>query len=158
MKALSLTQPWATLVADGHKTIETRSWATGYRGLVAIHATKGFPKDARDICGTEPFRSILRTLGYKLPMGRGGDRGDLPLGAILAVARLVEVRRTNDWQPFSEWEQSFGNYSPGRFAWVLMDVIKLASPVYCAGALGLWTVDADLLGKIVASIPKETSR
>ena len=40
MKALSLTQPWASLVADGRKTTETRSWLTHYRGPLAIHATK----------------------------------------------------------------------------------------------------------------------
>lgn len=43
MKALSLTQPWATLVAIGAKKIETRSWSTSYRGPVAIHASKGYP-------------------------------------------------------------------------------------------------------------------
>ena len=46
MKALTLTQPWASLVACGAKTIETRSWRTPYRGPVAIHAAKGFPADA----------------------------------------------------------------------------------------------------------------
>jgi hypothetical protein len=44
MKALTLTQPWATLVAIGAKTIETRSWPTSYRGPLAIHAAKGYPK------------------------------------------------------------------------------------------------------------------
>ena len=39
MKALSLRQPWASLIADGHKTIETRTWRTHYRGLLAIHAS-----------------------------------------------------------------------------------------------------------------------
>lgn len=40
MKAISLWQPWASLVAVGAKKIETRSWATKYRGSLAIHATK----------------------------------------------------------------------------------------------------------------------
>ena len=42
MKALTLTQPWATLIAVGAKRIETRSWGTSYRGRIAIHAAKGF--------------------------------------------------------------------------------------------------------------------
>ncbi|MFL5577327.1 MAG: ASCH domain-containing protein [Gemmatimonadaceae bacterium] len=54
MKALTLTQPWATLVAIGAKTIETRSWPTHYRGEVAIHAAKGFPDWARQIVDGEP--------------------------------------------------------------------------------------------------------
>ena len=39
MRALSLRQPWASLIADGHKTIETRTWRTRYRGPLAIHAS-----------------------------------------------------------------------------------------------------------------------
>ena len=39
MKALSLRQPWASLIADGRKTIETRTWRTHYRGPLAIHAS-----------------------------------------------------------------------------------------------------------------------
>ncbi|HET8777953.1 MAG TPA: hypothetical protein VFN76_09870 [Candidatus Limnocylindria bacterium] len=77
MKALSLTQPWASLVAIGAKTIETRNWTTAHRGPVAIHAAKGFPEGARYICHDEPFGSTLRSAGI-LRMG------DLPLGAIIA--------------------------------------------------------------------------
>lgn len=42
MKALSIRQPWASLVAEGHKTIELRSWEPwkGYRGPLAIHVSK----------------------------------------------------------------------------------------------------------------------
>ena len=43
MKAITLTQPWATLVAIGAKRIETRSWRTFYRGPLAIHAGKTLP-------------------------------------------------------------------------------------------------------------------
>ena len=39
VRALSLRQPWASLIADGHKTIETRTWRTNYRGALAIHAS-----------------------------------------------------------------------------------------------------------------------
>lgn len=65
MKAVTLTQPWATLVAIGAKQIETRSWPTNYRGPLAIHAGKGpstigWPQ-LNHICNrTEPFRSVLQ--------------------------------------------------------------------------------------------------
>ena len=39
-KALSLKQPWAALLARGHKTIEVRRWSSGYRGRVLIHAAR----------------------------------------------------------------------------------------------------------------------
>ena len=59
MKALSITQPWATLIAIGAKTIETRSWSTLYRGDLAIHAAKGFPRYARETLFEEAFRVPL---------------------------------------------------------------------------------------------------
>jgi hypothetical protein len=43
MKAITLHQPWATLVAIEQKKIETRSWPTSYRGPLAIHAAKTMP-------------------------------------------------------------------------------------------------------------------
>ena len=41
MKALSIRQPWAWLIVNGHKDIENRSWPTRFRGTVLIHAAKG---------------------------------------------------------------------------------------------------------------------
>ena len=38
--ALSLKQPWATLLVHGLKTIEIRRWPTARRGLVLIHAAR----------------------------------------------------------------------------------------------------------------------
>ena len=59
MKVLTLTQPWATLVAIGAKRIETRSWSTKYRGPLAIHAAKGFPAWAKDMCGSLLVTGLL---------------------------------------------------------------------------------------------------
>ncbi|MEK6675589.1 MAG: ASCH domain-containing protein [Planctomycetota bacterium] len=50
MKALSLHQPWASLIATGKKTIETRRYQTKYRGPVLICSTKA-PKFAAHLCG-----------------------------------------------------------------------------------------------------------
>jgi activating signal cointegrator 1 len=99
MKALSITQPWASLVAIGAKQIETRSWSTRYRGRVAIHAAASFPVPARHLCigppgfGRSPFRVALLAGGYKGPVldGRRISTGDLPLGAVIATATLVDV-------------------------------------------------------------------
>ena len=65
MKALTLTQPWATLVAVGENSIETRSWGTSYRGPLAIHSAKGFPRDARELCRMSPYRGVLGRHGYE---------------------------------------------------------------------------------------------
>jgi hypothetical protein len=65
MKTLTLTQPWATLVSLGAKTFETRSWKTDYSGPLAIHAAKGFPGWAKDLCSIddEYFYKALRPAG-----------------------------------------------------------------------------------------------
>lgn len=145
MRALSLTQPWATLLASGAKRVETRSWSTVYRGLLAIHAAKGFPRDCRDLCLEEPFRSAL-----------GMTAAVLPLGAIVAVARLREVWSTDSltfipalrprgWdEVLTPRERDFGDYAPGRFAWVFVDIVPLKKPIACKGALGLWDVPAEV--------------
>jgi hypothetical protein len=84
MKALTLTQPWASLVAIGAKRIETRSWSTKYRGPIAIHAAKDMPRSARLFAYRDPAGQVLNEGGILL----GGDCKELPRGAIVAVARL----------------------------------------------------------------------
>src|SRR5438270_11273502 len=81
--ALSLTQPWATLVVTGAKRVETRSWKTPYRGWLGIHAAKGFPRWARELCSEEPFRSALAAAGIDAWT-------DLPVGALLGGVRLLD--------------------------------------------------------------------
>lgn len=135
IKALTLYQPWATLVAIGAKRIETRSWWTAYRGLLAIHASKTFGATNRALCHQEPFRSAL--------LAGGVERlSDLPLGAVVAVGRLAlcEEMTTQwlEWRLPPEPERSFGYYAAGRYAWSLSDAEPVAPPIPARGALGLW--------------------
>ncbi len=144
MKAISLTEPWAQLVALGAKRVETRSWATAYRGPLAIHAAKGFPGWAKDLCVSTVF---LEALGWPRPNGvitqswldETNDRiKSLPRGVVLATCRLVECVRTEKMTFLSAEELAFGDYSPGRWAWILEDITVLPEPVPAKGALGLW--------------------
>jgi hypothetical protein len=130
VKALSLTQPWATLVAIGAKRVETRSWETGYRGPLAIHAAKGFPDWAMDTCQEKPFRSVLLAAGI-------AGVCDLPRGAVIATCRLVGCVPTDIFFP-AERERAFGDFDSGRFAWLLDDIVPLPAPIPAKGALGLW--------------------
>lgn len=137
MRAITLTQPWATLVAIGAKQVETRSWSTNYRGPLAIHTAKGFPGWARELCYDEPFLSALE-------QARVGPAG-FPLGKVIATAELINVQRigyhvmplhqTNEGH---QRELAFGDYSKGRYAWFLGNVQPLPEPVPARGALGLW--------------------
>jgi hypothetical protein len=138
MKALSLTQPWATLVALGAKRIETRSWCTSYRGPLAIHASKRMPKAASSLCWEAPFRSVLETGGYTAGSVAATNPFGLPLGAVIAVAILADVQciTSENWP--AEPEYVFGDYTAGRFAWILGHVQRLSEPIPVKGRLGLW--------------------
>ncbi len=158
MKALTLTQPWATLVAYGEKRIETRSWMTHYRGPLAIHAGKGFPLADRNLCGREPFRSALRRVGLG-GLGLMAPEQVLPRGAVVAIVNLSSVTPTEtiDWRyPPSHAtpdEEAFGDYSPGRYLWVLEDVVRLDAPLVARGSLGLWTPEPGVIAVLEAYAP-----
>ncbi len=131
MKAITLTQPWATLVAIGAKKLETRSWATRHTGPLAIHAAKGFPRYAIELCWEEPFRGALINAGYHTP-------GELPRGSVIAVVNLRGCIPTCVGLGLPEEpEMSFGDYGLGRYVWELADVRQM-SPAPCKGSLGLW--------------------
>jgi hypothetical protein len=147
MKALTLTQPWATLVAIGAKRIETRSWYTAYRGPLAIHAAKGFPKWARQFT-TEAvvYEAVKAQYCQRDIDNRAKGFPAYPLGVVLATCRLVYCVPTERVAaaacPFRDLltvqEREFGDYEEGRFAWILDNMQALAEPIPAKGALGLW--------------------
>lgn len=162
MKAITLTQPWATLVAIGAKKIETRVWRTDYRGPLAIHAAKGWEPSIR--------ADARRNHQIAVAMERAGltNWDFLPRGCVVCTVRLVAVlpitkrehghqlptlqasmplmAALSDEVPVPEWvsippdepERSFGDYTAGRYAWVLRNLVELPEPVPARGGLGLW--------------------
>ncbi|HEV7658816.1 MAG TPA: ASCH domain-containing protein [Allosphingosinicella sp.] len=135
MKAISLWQPWASAMALGLKRIETRHWSTKYRGLMAIHAAKRWTADERD------FHAIEHEAG-RMP-------AELPLGAVVATARLYDVKRTEQLvDRISDDEHCWGNYAPERYGWIFEDIVALPVPILFRGAQGLFDVpDAVLRGE-----------
>src|SRR6185369_4408805 len=106
MKCFSTCQPWATLIAVGAKSIETRSWQTSHRGLVGIHASSNFTPAARYLCSQEPFRSVLAGAGYD-------DWCKLPTGVIVGTAHIVGVRHVGELT-ITSLEGDFGDFRPGQ--------------------------------------------
>lgn len=193
MKALTLHQPWASLIERGVKTIETRPWGTRYRGTVLIHAGKskqcrrngglrvgayevrpfGTTGMALEGPGLPPFRSVPRLEGFTLP-----------IGAVVAVAELVDcvpivddceadmgaaehfcsptsgvlLHHRPETAPFAysgtEADESdqfpYGDFTPGRYAFLLNDIRPIDPPVPASGRERLWTPDMDLR-RLVAS-------
>jgi len=141
-RALSLTQPWATLVAINAKRFETRSQRRNYRGWLAIHASTEFPRDCVALCYERPFCDVLSAAGFN-------NSDDLPRGAVIAIADLTDCRSTNEWKPIG-LERAFGNYSPNRFALRMDHVRRTKELIPMKGMLGIWRMpraitEADLV-------------
>lgn len=116
--AISLHQPWASLIACGQKTYETRSWSTKYRGPIAIHAAKKVPGNL---------------------LGLPCTRESVPLGAVIAIADLVDCIEMDVAfiEAQSDLERSVGDWQVGRFAWQLVNVRPIV-PVAAKGKQGLF--------------------
>lgn len=169
MKAISLWQPWATAIAIGSKRVETRHWATRYRGPIAIHAAKR--------CHLGEMIHISSTWSWCGALNRKMGSNEklweaLPFGAVVAVARIVDCRPTDsftqgeldEWRlpedevmpPRERWsddrpsiyawtERYMGNFDLGRFGWILEEVRKLERPVPFRGLQGIFNVPDVLL-------------
>lgn len=154
-----MSQPWATLVALGAKTIETRSWSSSYRGELVIHASKGFPRDYQEMCATEPFLSVLKAAGFT-------NTNQLPVGLVVGVVWVTNVKPTTYYVPghghpsnIGSQEEAFGNYEAGRFGWEFTCTRAVKEPfpashlardgtIRQGGTLGLWRVPQSVIDKI----------
>ncbi len=133
MKALTISQPYASLIADGHKWVENRTWDTSYRGPLAIHAGKG---------------SRYLTAGELRGFPTGVVVATCHLLACFSVVRLREALW--DIDKSRSFLKSTGcdldllsdviehGYTEGPYAWVLTHVQKLPEPVAATGKQGLW--------------------
>lgn len=139
MFALTLRQPWASLMDVKAKTLETRSWSTDYRGELVITASQGYDFAEYEYELRPEFARHLR----------GAYPGDisLPRGVALCVVRLLACVKTKDLHklqacgfkaPAAE-ELLFGNFEEGRYVWATEYVRRLDHRPRVFGAQGLWT-------------------
>ena len=134
MRALSIMQPWLHAIACGAKRVENRTWrapAWIIGQQIALHASKQYDYGASFPPGT---------------VTHGWEPGELPLGAVAAVAVVVGCHLSPDFggtcgatrllcSPWSARDQ---------YHWLLAGVRPLATPVPCRGALGLWRLPEDV--------------
>lgn len=158
MLALSIWQPWATLIAIGAKVHETRGWPTGLREPIVIHAGKRWEADQVDACYEEPFRKALAAAGIELPKRwHLTPEPFLPLGRAVAVARIVDCVSTDDpaaYRPevLSRGDLAFGDWSPGRFAFRLADVFRLDPAIPLRGGQRFFRVPNDVQWEAAARV------
>lgn len=156
MKAVSLWQPWASLIAIGAKPHETRSWATAYRGPIAIHAAVK-PAHEMDLATIYACRQAFN-LPHEKPLY--DYLRELPHGAIVATATLTECWRVvkhtataiilkqsngigEDKIPIDEPYLFFGDYSVGRYILGLAEINALPRPVPAKGRQRIWNWEGE---------------
>ena len=123
MKVITIKQPWATLIVEGYKRFEFRSWKTNYRWDILIHAGKGIDKEA------------MERLKKYLP-------DEIPIGKIIGKATLTDcVPMSKDFADMLSKENNYiyTTHSFSRnYGFKLENVEKLDNPIEIRGQLGLW--------------------
>ena len=126
MKVITIKQPWATLIAEGIKKYEFRSWKTNYRGKLLIHAGSSVDRE---------YMKLYKNLGFEFPTKR-----------IIAEVTLEDCLEFDDElndKLIKENNIAYGNYRRTGFAWKLKDIKKLDIDKEVNGQLGLWNYDIE---------------
>ena len=119
MKAITLWQPWASLIVDGLKHIETRPRPWYYNGPIAIHA------------GLHVDREACIRFGY--------NPDTIPVGAVLGKAfkqGLIHFENSVVGPNFVP--DPYGNFSLGRYGYPLVGIVKFEKPIPAKGHQGFW--------------------
>lgn len=127
MKVLTIKEPFATLIRNKVKYIETRSWKTNYRGKLYIHA--GISK-------------IEKNVKERIGLSVLYNESELKYGYIICKCNLVDCIYMTKEFINQEKEKNYNNfiagrYEEGRYAWVL-DNIEPIKPIKAKGQLGIW--------------------
>lgn len=127
MKVLTIREPWASLIVNGYKKYEFRSWKTNYRGKILIHTSSIIDKDM-----------LNRFSDYNL---------DYITGAIIGEAEIIDCilidKDFND-KLRSENPIVYGNSNHVEtYAWKLDNVKKYDKIIYTKGKLGLWNYEME---------------
>lgn len=129
MRALTIKQPWASLIMRCGKDIENRDWRTNHRGLVAIHTSARMQRaDIEDACSM--MRGFIPKFSERIFTAEALKSPErYPVGCIVGVVEIVDCVT--------------GSESPwfcGDFGFVLRNPVAFETPIPCRGALGLWEV------------------
>lgn len=132
MKALSIKEPFASLVSVGIKKIETRSWKTNYRGEIYIHASLS-KTNSSDKNRFDKLVSLLPE-NYELKYGNIICKCNLKDCVYMSEDYVLEMQNNTI-------EYLCGRYEVGRYAWILEDIEILAKPILAKGKLGIWNFE-----------------
>ena len=125
MKVLTIKEPWASLIINGYKKYEFRSWKTNYRGKILIHAGMTLEKE-----------NAKRFQEYNLEYYKGAIIGE----AIITDCILVDVKFNEKLRKINPLVYAKSNHVE-TYAWKLENIKKYDKPIYIKGKLGLWNYE-----------------
>ena len=125
MKVLTIKEPWASLIINGYKKYEFRSWKTKYRGKILIHAGMSLEKDA-----------AKRFSEYNLEYYKGAIIGE----ATITDCILVDTKLNEELRKINPLVYAKSNHVE-TYAWKLENIKKYDKPIYIKGKLGLWNYE-----------------
>lgn len=125
MKVITLKQPWATLIREGYKVYEFRSWKTNYRGELYIHAGKGVDKKAME---------KVKHLNLEFPQSR--------IVAKVTLKDCIKLDEKKGEEIHNKNNLIYGIHTDG-YAWLLDNVEKINSEEVINGKLGLWNLEKE---------------
>ena len=159
MKVLSLRQPWAWLVANGHKVIETRTWNTKYRGPLLIHASVKMDENCDNI-----YKAIQELLGPDCPLPA---QSKLDLGALVGIVNVDQIGQIGWCCHLADTSASdlqkmhlcvpIENYKWPKWGWYLSMARVFKKPIPCRGMPGLFTPPDDVLEAVAEQIKSAQS-
>lgn len=127
MKVLTIKEPWASLIINGYKEFEFRSFKTNYRGKILIHAGLTLEKN-----------NAMKFNDYNLDYGHGEIIGEAYITDCIPVTKEFEDK-LYEINPLV-----YGKSNHTRvYAWKLDGIIKYDNRISCKGKLGLWNFDID---------------
>ena len=131
MKVISIKEPFATLIKNGYKKIETRSWKTNYRGEIFIHASG--KSLAKEFINNNYVIKLINNI-------------NMNYGNIICKAKLVDCVYIDELFLNSikknKMEYNLGLYEIGRYAWIFEDVEPIY-PIRVKGKLNIWNYDGN---------------
>lgn len=141
LRAISLHEPWASLMRVGAKTIETRNRICHVRGEVAICAAQ------KHI----PANQISEYL-FRLMSEHHLIYDCLPRGHVICVVEIWDCLTTSLLQGISGPELAFGDYGPNRFGWLTRNLRPLKEPIPCKGKQGFFFLTEEVEAKVRAQL------
>jgi ASCH domain len=134
MKALSIKQPWASLIAHGIKNIENRTWKTKFRGRIFIHAS------AKDAGALYELLNEKQIEGVSNHWTAAPPFPDRPVSAIIGEVDIVDcvINHQSIWAEKSDW-QEVGWTEKQIYNWVLANPVLYDKPILnVKGKLSFW--------------------